>query len=168
LLYAPTALVWAAAFAVGPGFAVGAGTQVTFAGVDLGAVPAVPLLAALPGDGAPGPTALMALLVPVVAGVVAGRLVDRRDAALPESELGTWRRLAGLAAAAGGLAGLAVAALCALTSGPGGPGRLAEVGPSPWWVGLAAAGEVGLVAAATLLLRHRGLLSRPGDADLSG
>ncbi|MGZ4597708.1 MAG: cell division protein PerM, partial [Actinomycetes bacterium] len=161
-------VVWAAAFAVGPGFAVGAGTQVTFAGVDLGAVPAVPLLAALPGDGSPGPTALMALLVPVVAGVVAGRLVDRRDAALPESELGTWRRLAGLAAAAGGLAGLAVAALCALTSGPGGPGRLAEVGPSPWWVGLAAAGEVGLVAAATLLLRHRGLLSRPGDADLSG
>ncbi len=54
LLYVPTAAVWGLAYVVGPGFAVGAGTSVSVGGTDLGAVPAFPLLAALPAGAGPG------------------------------------------------------------------------------------------------------------------
>ena len=48
ILYAPTAVVWGTSYLAGPGFAVGTGTSVAITGVHLGAVPALPLLAALP------------------------------------------------------------------------------------------------------------------------
>ena len=71
LLYVPTAAVWGLAYVVGPGFAVGAGTSVSVAGADLGAVPAFPLLAALPQE--PGPAwGPLVLVVPLLAGVLAG------------------------------------------------------------------------------------------------
>jgi Family of unknown function (DUF6350) len=50
VLYAPTALVWGGSYLVGPGFAVGSGTTVAVTGVHLGAVPALPLFAALPSS----------------------------------------------------------------------------------------------------------------------
>ncbi|HEY4992457.1 MAG TPA: DUF6350 family protein, partial [Nakamurella sp.] len=51
LAYLPNLAIWGSAWSVGPGFAVGAKTSVTLGGVHLGAVPAVPLLAALPANG---------------------------------------------------------------------------------------------------------------------
>ena len=50
ILYAPTAVVWGTSYLAGPGFAVGTGTSVAITGVHLGAVPALPLLAALPSS----------------------------------------------------------------------------------------------------------------------
>ena len=48
LAYAPNAVIWAVAYMLGPGFAFGAGTVVAPTGSALGAVPAFPMLAALP------------------------------------------------------------------------------------------------------------------------
>ncbi|MCI0687009.1 MAG: DUF6350 family protein, partial [Sporichthyaceae bacterium] len=48
VLLLPNAVLWAMAYALGPGFAVGVGTSVTPAAVELSTVPAVPVLAALP------------------------------------------------------------------------------------------------------------------------
>ena len=56
-------------------------------------------------------------------------------------------RVRGLAA--GGAVGLILGVLAWLSSGSLAPGRMARLGPSPWQVGLAAAVEIGLVAAAT-------------------
>lgn len=146
--YLPNLAVWAAAVTVGPGFAVGAGTAVALRGVTLGALPGVPLLAALP---APGPVAgvgLVALAGPLVAGVAAGLVVVRR---LPLRRL---EQAAGWAAAAGALAGLPTGVLAALSGGPLGPGRWATVGPSPWQVAVATAAEVSLAAAGAAALAH--------------
>lgn len=145
----PNAVVWAAAWLTGPGFAVGTATAVGPFGHELGAVPGVPLLAALPGP-VPTSVGLLVLLVPLAAGALAGRLVVRR---LPSGSVLTTAREAALVGPALG----AVAALaCWASSGPLGGDRLVEVGPSPWRVGLVLALEIGLAAAASAALSaHR-------------
>jgi hypothetical protein len=150
VLYVPTAAVWGLAYVVGPGFAVGAGTSVSLAGTDLGAVPAFPLLAALPQE--PGPAAApLALLVPVLAGLLAAVLAHRAGRVLADG----WRPVAEVSAVAGGLVAAVVTVLALLASGPAGPGRLVETGPTWWLLGPCAGLEVAAVMAAGLLVLRR-------------
>ena len=140
--YVPTAAIWGSAYSLGPGFAVGAGTSVGPFATHLGAVPALPLLAGLPGDGTGVTAGALALALPFVAGAVAGVvLVRRADFDTPE-HAALWGALIGPAA------GLLLAVVCWVATGPAGPGRLGEVGPSPWQVGLAAAVELAIAGAA--------------------
>ncbi len=118
-------------------------------GVSLGAVPALPLLAALPAGGGALLPALPALLGPLVAGAVIGAVVLRR---LPG---GDRRTCAAAAAASGAGAGMALGLAAWLAGGPVGPGRLAVVGPSPWQVAVAAALELAAAAAAVAWWRWR-------------
>ncbi|NYI07959.1 cell division protein PerM [Allostreptomyces psammosilenae] len=77
----PNAAAWGAAYLLGPGFAVGAGTSVSPAGVTLGPLPDFPLLAALPTPpGTAGGWAWAALAAPALGGVVAGAVVLRAAA----------------------------------------------------------------------------------------
>jgi hypothetical protein len=148
LLLVPNAAVWGASWLAGPGFAVGVGTSVGPLGTDLGPVPALPLLAALPG---PIPLAVgaLALLVPVAGGALAGLFVVRRLSAP------SWTDACREAALVGPCAGVVAALGCWLAGGPAGGARLTEVGPSPWQVGLAVAAEVAVGAAAAAGLRAR-------------
>ncbi len=145
LVLVPNLAVWAASWWAGPGFAVGAGTAVGPFGTTLGAVPAIPVFAALPAHAPPTWLAVLALAVPMAAGVVAGLLVVRRAGVLD-------------AALVGPAAGLAILLLTWLSGGPAGGSRLTAIGPSPWRVGLAIAVEVGVAATATaaIVVRRRG------------
>lgn len=150
----PNAVVWGAAWLTGPGFAVGVGTSVGPFGHELGAVPGVPLLAALPGSGVATWIGLLALLVPLAGGVLAGRSVER-DPGLGEAGL---VRTALEAAAAGPVCGLLWLVLAWVSGGPLGGERLVDVGPSPWAVGLAVTALVAVPAAlAALVARCRRL-----------
>ena len=148
LVLVPVAAVWGACWLAGPGIAVGVGTAVSPFGVELGPVPALPLLAALPSGAPPAWVGVLALLVPLGCGLLAGWLVLRGGGELRE------------VLAVGPVAGLALALLAVLVSGPVGGARLAEVGPTAWLVGLVVAAEVGLPALA-LLGARRWRLSRP-------
>lgn len=156
LALVPNAVVWGASWLAGPGFAVGVGTAVGPFGHELGAVPALPLLAALPGGGVPEWVAVLVLGVPVLAGALAGRVV----ADLLAGDALSWRRTVGEAAAVGPVCGLALGLLAWLSGGAAGGERLVEVGPSPWAVGLAVSGAVGAGAVAGALLRRARLLER--------
>ncbi len=148
LAYLPNAVVWSAALVTGPGFAVGTGTAVSAFGVRLGPVPALPLLAALPGT---APRWLPAvLLLPAAGGLLAGALVGRRQHGAP------LRRVLGTGLATGCAAGLVMGLLCLAAGGQAGAGRLATVGPSAWRVSLMFAAEVALpaMAAAWWTARH--------------
>jgi hypothetical protein len=123
-LFVPNAALLAVAYLLGPGFAVGAGTVVSPTAVSLGPVPAFPLLAALPGDGATPAWTSALIGVPVVLAVVAVVLAGR-VAPLDRLETGA---MSGLAA--GLLAAVALTLLVALAGGSAGPGRMAEVGAS--------------------------------------
>lgn len=153
-LLVPNAVVWAATVPLGTGFAVGEGTAVTPAAVDLGALPAVPLLAALPAPGVLPLPVFGVLVVPVLAGVVTARVVLRRSAG---SALPGPARTGLRCAVAGGLAGLLMGGLAALSGGPVGGGRLSAVGPSPWQTALAAGVELALAAGLTGYAARRGV-----------
>lgn len=140
----PNAVVWGASWWAGPGFAVGTGTAVGPFAVSLGPVPALPVLAALPDGGLHPAVGVLALLVPLIAGVVAGRLLLRRGGP----------RLAD-AVLCGLVAGLGLLALAELSGGPVGAERLMQVGPSAWRVGLATSAEVAAGAAAARWLPAR-------------
>jgi len=156
MAYLPNVAIWGSAWSVGPGFAVGAKTSVTLGGVHLGALPAVPLLAALPANGAPPTLARLAIIAPIGAGLLAGWLLARSTAQTPHAQ-GPWERQrvmdAGWGLAAGAVAGLLMGILAWLSAGPLGPGRMAQLGPSAWRVGMAVALEVGVLAGATTWLR---------------
>jgi hypothetical protein len=142
---------------LGPGFAFGVGTAVSPSGSALGAVPAFPMLAAVPvGVRAAFPPWLgfFILVLPYLAGALAG-LMTVRIAPTPTLEAAPlWGLLTGsLTAAVIGLA-------AKLSGGPLGAGRLASVGPAGGEIGLVAVLEIGVTAALVagaanwLILRH--------------
>lgn len=162
LLYVPTAAIWGLAFVTGPGFAVGAGTLVSPGGTDLGAVPGLPLLAALPQE--PGPVwAPMVLLVPLAAGALAAVFARRgrpiaslsTATASPTLTAAVLTSAARLAGSVGVLVAAAASILAALSAGAAGPGRLAHTGPTWWLVGPVAGAEVAVAMMLTLVLLQR-------------
>ncbi|GAB2861234.1 DUF6350 family protein [Streptomyces deserti] len=172
----PNAAVWAAAYALGPGFLLGTGHLVTpFSSAPAPLLPPFPLLAAVPGEGAGAPAGWLVAVVPVVAGVTVGWCVGR-GAAEGESRAVTDGAVGGAAGGRGGAvsgavrsadgpgavwsrtrtvgaAGLAavlcagaLAVLAGLAGGPLGVAALARFGPVWWQVGGAALAWVGVVA----------------------
>jgi hypothetical protein len=77
LVVVPNVLVWAAAYALGSGFAVGTASVVAPAATELGILPGVPLLGALPGAGPGSPLLLLWLVAGALAGGLAAALVVR-------------------------------------------------------------------------------------------
>ncbi|MGY2085835.1 cell division protein PerM [Blastococcus sp. SYSU DS0539] len=142
-LYLPNAAVAVLGLAAGPGFFVGSGTLVSVHGVTLGAVPAVPLLAALPDTQAVPLIAFVSQAIPAVAGLVAGTTLGRwfgdRDGGSVVAGL------AGLLA--GSLLGVVTGALAWFAGGSLGDGALAVVGAPPVATGIAIAAQAGIAAA---------------------
>ena len=145
LAYVPNAAVFAGAFALGPGFAVGTGTVVAPTGVGLGPVPAFPLLAALPVGEAPPTWVMGVLCLPIAAGVVSGVVAVRR---FPAYGIDGAALRGGLAGAVGGLLFTGCAALA---GGSAGPGRMAEVGPALLPTGVLAVSTLGIAGAVGVL-----------------
>ncbi len=142
-----TAIVWALAYLVGTGFSIGTHTGVSPFAHHLGAVPDLPILAAVPSGPSPG-WAPMLIAIPVLTGAFAGWWMCART-----RELRWWQvPLAGLGI--GVVAGILVAALTGMSGGPAGNGRLVTIGPSAWQAGLAVAVEVGAAAALFALVRR--------------
>ena len=154
----PVALVWAGAWWAGPGFAVGAGSTVTPAATGVGVVPALPLLGALPEPGTHSGWMWLAVAVPVLCGVLAGRWLRRRRPAGPGALLRDAAVTAVLVAAA-------AAVLSAWASGAAGAGRMAELGPRPLAVALALGGEVLAGCLIGLLISTRRTGGRSGPHD---
>ena len=149
LAYLPNLVVWALAWLTGAGFAVGEGTHFAPDGVVGGALPAVPMLGALPSSDVVGPATSLVPLVLVAVGAFVGLYVHRR--LTPQR---WWDSALACAAAAVGTV-VVVTLLVTLASGGIGPDRLAEVG--------AQGGVVGLLAGAGVLVGAL-LVALPGDA----
>ncbi len=144
--YVPNAIIWAVCFALGPGFAFGAGTVVAPTGSALGSLPMLPMLAALPSgahSSVPAWASVAVLCLPYLAGVFGG-LLTVRTAPIPAIEIAP---LWGFAC--GAVTGGAMGVLAAFAGGPLGSGRLAAVGPSGWQAALVTTLEVGVAAAVT-------------------
>ncbi len=159
LAYLPNAVVWAIAFALGPGFAFGSATVVAPTGSALTQLPAFPMLAALPPGlhtAMPGWLEPTVLAVPYLAGALGGLLLIRAAPALALDVAPLW----GLAC--GAVCGSILGLLAAASGGPLGDGRLAAIGPSPWQVGAVSALEIGVAAAVTAGAANYFALRRAG------
>jgi len=143
----PNLVIWGAAWFTGPGFALGTGSAVSPVGTAVGPLPALPVLGALPPNDLA--FAFVTLLVPVLAGFLAGVLLRGR---LLRIELGSRPWLVGTGLAVGVVAGMTLGVLALLSGGAAGPGRLVDVGPHPLLVGAWTALEVGVPAALALVV----------------
>lgn len=121
---APNAVLFASAYLLGPGFAIGTGTVVSPTAVALGPVPAFPLLAALPGDGPTPGWAVGLLAVPALVGA-AGAVLAQRSYGVTAYDSAALR---GFGCGFG--AALVTTIAIALAGGPMGTGRMADIGAS--------------------------------------
>ena len=154
LAFAPNALIWSASYALGSGFSLGAGSVVSPAATQLGMIPGIPLLGALPSPGPGDLTQLWWLAAGAVAGAIACWVVlGTRPTIRPDA--------AGLAGGACGvLAGAAFAGLAWAASGDLGTLRLAGMGPRLFPVLVMAVTTMGLSGLITGLVL--GWAGRPG------
>lgn len=127
LAYLPNAVIWTSSFVLGPGFAVGQGTTVSPFGVEIGAVPAFPLLGAVPEQSSSWMP--IVLFIPLFAGGIAMSMMSgKRPLATFDRESMIERAwVAGFAAA--------LMLIASWFAGGGlGSGRLVEVGPNAFYV----------------------------------
>ncbi len=154
----PNAAVWAASYALGPGFLLGAGHMVhPFASDPAPLLPPFPLLAAVPEPGATGNWAVGA--VPGLAGMTAGWFVARAAVHRPEPGVparARWSagRTAGVVLLTAVVCAVALALLAALAGGSLGVATLSRLGPQ-WWRTGGAAGAWTLVFALPVALTAR-------------
>lgn len=141
----PNVIVWTAAWLLGPGFALGAGTSVSPTGTLLGPLPGVPILGIVPTEEVA--FGVLWLLVPMVAGFAGATLTwPRFEAAAsmrgPDRRalVDAWWMPVAVAAVAGVVAGAVLGAIAWWSSGAAGPGRLAEIGPQ--WLPVALMGAL--------------------------
>lgn len=160
LLYLPNCAVWAAAYIVGPGFAVGAGTAVQSSMIELGPLPAFPVFAAVPN--APLPTYATILIgLPLMLAAVFGVILTYRSPDLRVPRVTT------AATVAAGTAAVVLGALAYLSGGAAGVNLLADLGPDPLAVAGVGAVQflIGLVGAA-LVARLFAVHRRAAEAEL--
>jgi hypothetical protein len=152
ILLIPNAVVFSLAYLTGSGFAIGAGTSVGLGSSHLGAVPAFPLLAAVPSGGAPVPVVVLCAAFVLIAGAIAGRhIAGHAPAAAGVEALSLSEQLRAALVAAATL-GIGAAVVAGFAGGPAGPGRLNAVGPSPWQVGLTVTGELSVIAIGVVVI----------------
>lgn len=143
----PTVTVWTGSWLIGPGFSLGSSAVFSPLGTDVQAVPALPMLAALPVD--QEAVGMGIITLPILAAVIAGALAARRlehrlDVGLwlPMDKTGFFAqplvRLLVTSAVAAGCALAWVTVPLQLASGSLGPGRFSQAGPDTaqvllWW-----------------------------------
>lgn len=154
IAFMPNLVIWAASWLIGPGFAIGTGSSVSPLATQLGPVPAIPVLGALPtGELAFG---FLGLLVPVVVGFLVAAVSWPRLAAVIEPDRPV-RWIAASALAVGVTAGVLLGLLAWFSGGAAGPGRLVDVGPDA----LAVAGWATLEVTGAALLGFLAASRRP-------
>lgn len=163
LLLVPNAVLWAASYALGPGFRVGGGTLVAPTGARVGVVPDFPLFALLPESGG-APWWPVACALPLLAGLVPAALLGRSAAER------RWHPTATVVAALGSslLVGLGTGLLAWAAGGALAGARMAELGPVPWLVAPAAAGWLALVTVPGALLARWWMVPPAWWTELTG
>jgi hypothetical protein len=152
ILFLPNLVIWAAAWLIGPGFAIGTGSVVSPLGTTLGPIPSIPVLGALPQGNLA--FAFVGLVAPILVGFLVGALLSGPLAErIRQAGRLTWMLGAGLGT--GVVGGALLGVLAWASAGSIGPGRLERAGPDPIMVGLFAALELGVSAVVGMAASRR-------------
>lgn len=140
----PNIIIYGASWFTGVGFSIGTGSLISPLGSQVGPLPAVPILGALPvGKIEFG---MVAIIVTLLAAFIA-TLMIRKSADEIRFEFATaWSAAISLGASIAMVSSLQLGLLAVLASGGAGPGRLSEVGINPGLLVLVSFIEVFVVA----------------------
>jgi hypothetical protein len=140
----PNLIIFGASWLTGVGFSIGAGSLISPLGSQVGPLPAVPLLGALPVGRLE--FGMVAIVVVLLAAFIA-TLSIRRSADEIRFEFATaWSAAISLGLSIALVTSLQLGLLAVLASGGAGPGRLSQIGINPWALMLVAFIEVFVVA----------------------
>jgi hypothetical protein len=154
----PNLIALGATWLTGVGFSIGEGSMVSPMGTELGPIPAIPVLAALPIGSSS--LSIIFVIVPLLAAFLATLLVKSHTAELRFNYASATSAALVLGISIGLVAGIEMLLLADFSGGSIGPGRMTTVGATPWLVGLVTFAEV--TVSATLAAFFS---ARPEDAD---
>lgn len=155
----PNLVIYGAAWFTGVGFSIGTGSLFSPLGSQVGPLPAIPVLGALPvGQLQFG---MISIVIVLVAAFIA-TLAIRKSADEIRFEFATaWTAAISLGLSIALVTASQMAFLAAIASGSAGPGRLVQVGVSPWLLGLVVFIEVGVVATLAAFYSARPVEDKP-------
>ena len=158
----PNLVIFGAAWFTGVGFSIGAGSLISPLGSQVGPLPTIPVLGALPvGQLEFG---LISIVVVLLAAFIA-TLAIRKSADEIRFEFATaWTAAISLGLSIALVTSLQMALLATIASGSAGPGRLVQVGVSPWLLALVVFVEVGVVATLAAFYSARPVADKPAKA----
>lgn len=159
LALVPNLVVYGAAWFTGVGFSIGTGSLMSPLGSQVGPLPTIPVLGALPvGQLAFG---MISIVVVLLAAFVA-TLAIRKSADEIRFEFATaWTAAISLGLSIALVTASQMALLALIASGSAGPGRLVQVGVSPWLLALVVFVEVGVVATLAAFYSARPVEEKP-------
>jgi hypothetical protein len=155
----PNLIAFGNSWLTGVGFAVGNGSQVSPLVTELGPLPAIPMLAALPVSSSS--FGVLFILVPLLAAFFATLLVKSHTAELRFNYASTTSAAISLGLAIGFVASVEMWILADFASGSIGPGRMSLIGANPWIVAGVTFLEVSIAAILAAFFS-----ARPDDADV--
>ena len=166
LTLVPNLVVYGASWLTGVGFSIGAGSVISPLGSQVGPLPAIPILGALPvGQLEFG---MVSIAVVLVAAFIA-TLAIRKSADEIRFEFATaWSAAVSLGLSIALVAASQMGLLALIASGSAGPGRLAQVGVSPWLVAAVLFVEVGVVSTLAAFYSARPVTDKPGKSKKVG
>ncbi|CAB4551308.1 MAG: hypothetical protein F2542_01725 [Actinobacteria bacterium] len=155
----PNLVIYGAAWFTGVGFSIGAGSLISPLGSQVGPLPTIPILGALPvGQLEFG---MVSIVVVLLAAFIA-TLAIRKSADEIRFEFATaWTAAISLGLSIALVTALQMALLATIASGSAGPGRLVQVGVSPWLLALVVFVEVGVVATLAAFYSARPVEDKP-------
>jgi hypothetical protein len=162
----PNLVIYGAAWLTGVGFSIGAGSLISPLGSQVGPLPAIPVLGALPvGQLEFG---MVSIGVVLLAAFIA-TLAIRKSADEIRFEFATaWTAAISLGLSIAFVAAAQMGLLAYIASGSAGPGRLSQVGVSPWLVAIVVFIEVGVVSTLAAFYSARPVADKPGKAKKVG
>ena len=155
----PNLVIYGAAWFTGVGFSIGAGSLISPLGSQVGPLPTIPILGALPvGQLEFG---MVSIVVVLLAAFIA-TLAIRKSADEIRFEFATaWTAAISLGLSIALVTALQMSLLATIASGSAGPGRLVQVGVSPWLLALVVFVEVGVVATLAAFYSARPVEDKP-------
>jgi hypothetical protein len=162
----PNLIIYGAAWLTGVGFSIGAGSLISPLGSQVGPLPAIPILGALPvGQLEFG---MISIAVVLLAAFIA-TLAVRKSADEIRFEFATaWTAAISLGLSIAFVTASQMGLLALIASGSAGPGRLSQVGVSPWLLAVVVFVEVGVVATLAAFYSARPSLEKPGKSKKVG
>jgi hypothetical protein len=162
----PNLVIYGASWLTGVGFSIGAGSLISPLGSQVGPLPAIPILGALPvGQLEFG---MVSIAVVLLAAFIATLSIRKSADEIRFEFARSWTAALSLGLSIAFVTASQMGLLALIASGSAGPGRLSQVGVSPWVLALVVFAEVGLVSTLAAFFSARPTADKPGNSKKVG